>query len=197
MIMEMVGNRSFTFTTGNGKRGRLRRLKNGVPQGYVLAPLFNIYISVLSTTVSRKYAHAADLAIMHADGDWQAVEGVLTNDIATVGEYLHTWKLKLSNTKTVSSAFHLNKEAVALSPLTAVLFMVYAIPFHCVSPLVMRVSAELLLVPRLPLTVGRKKPCATWWWFHLLSVALHAALFSSIVGYERNFAFLCFTCEAW
>ena len=66
MIMEMVGNRSFTLTTGNGKRSRLRRLKNGVPQGSVSEPLlFNIYISDLSTTVSRKYAYADDLAIIH------------------------------------------------------------------------------------------------------------------------------------
>jgi len=70
MIMEMVSNRSFTLTTGNSKRSRLRRLKNGVPKGSVLAPLlFNIYISDLPTTVSRKYAYADDLAIMHADGD--------------------------------------------------------------------------------------------------------------------------------
>jgi len=49
---------------------------------------------------------------MHADGDWQAVEGMLTKDMATVGEYLKTWKLKLSTTKTVSAALHLkNKEA--------------------------------------------------------------------------------------
>jgi len=32
MIKEMVGNRSFTLTTGNCQRSRLRRLKNGVPQ---------------------------------------------------------------------------------------------------------------------------------------------------------------------
>jgi len=38
MIMKMVSNRSFTLTTGNGQRSRLRRLKNGVPQGSVLAP---------------------------------------------------------------------------------------------------------------------------------------------------------------
>jgi len=31
MVMEMVGNRSFTLATGNCKRSRLRRLKNGVP----------------------------------------------------------------------------------------------------------------------------------------------------------------------
>jgi len=70
MIMEMVGNRSFTLTTGNGKRSRLRRLKNGLPRGFVLAPLlFNIYTYDLPTTVSRKYAYAVDLANMHADGD--------------------------------------------------------------------------------------------------------------------------------
>jgi len=94
LIMDMVGNRSFTLATRNGQKSRLRRLKNGVPQGSVLAPLFfNIYISDLPTTVSRKYAYADDLAIMHADVDWQAVDGVLTKDMATVGEYHQTRKI--------------------------------------------------------------------------------------------------------
>jgi len=43
--------------------------------------------------------YADDLAIMHADGDWQAVKGVLSKDMVTVGEYFQTWKLKLSTTK--------------------------------------------------------------------------------------------------
>ena len=51
---------------------------------------------------------------MHIDGDWQAVEGVLTKDMATVDEYLQAWKLKLSTTKTVSAAFHLNNEEAQL-----------------------------------------------------------------------------------
>jgi len=42
------------------------------------------------------------------DGGWQAVEGVLSKDMATVGEYLQICKLKLSTTKTVSAIFHLN-----------------------------------------------------------------------------------------
>jgi len=40
------------------------------------------------------------------------MEGVLIKDMATVCEYLQTWKLNLSTTKTVYAAFHLNnKEA--------------------------------------------------------------------------------------
>jgi len=75
--------------------------------------LFNIYISDLPTTVSREHAHDVDdQAITHADGDWQAVDGVLSKETATIGEHLQTWKLKLSTTKTMLSAFHLyNKEA--------------------------------------------------------------------------------------
>jgi len=66
LITQFVGNRSYTINTGNGKRGRLRHLKNGVPQASFLAPvLFNIYTSGLPTTVSRKYAYTVDIAIMH------------------------------------------------------------------------------------------------------------------------------------
>jgi len=68
--------------------------------------VFDIFSSALM--------HTNDLAIMHIDGDWQAVEGVLTKDMATVDEYLQAWKLKLSTTKTVSAAFHLNNEEAQL-----------------------------------------------------------------------------------
>jgi len=37
------------------------------------------------------FAVVKKLAIMHADGDWLAVEGVLSKDMTTVGEYLQTW----------------------------------------------------------------------------------------------------------
>ena len=70
MIMELVRNRSFTLTTGDSKQSRLRRLKNGVPQGSILAPLlFNIYAYDLSSMISRKFAYADDLALLHFSGN--------------------------------------------------------------------------------------------------------------------------------
>jgi len=39
------------------------------------------------------------------------VEGILSIDMATLGEDIQTWKLKLSTTKAVLAVFHLNKEA--------------------------------------------------------------------------------------
>ena len=109
MIMELVRNRSFTLTTGESKRNRLRRLKNGVPQGSVLAPLlFNIYVYDLSSTVSRMYAYADDLALLYSSDDWRDLEGFLSQDTTTISTYLQTWRLQLSHTKTVTMAFHLN-----------------------------------------------------------------------------------------
>ena len=109
MIMELVRNRSFTLTTGDSKQSRLRRLKNGVPQGSVLAPfLFNIDTYDLPSMISRKFAYADDLALLHSSGNWKDLEGTLSQDMSTLSAYLQTWRLKLSHTKTVTAAFHLN-----------------------------------------------------------------------------------------
>ena len=107
MIMELVRNQSFTLTTGDSKQSRLRRLKNGVPQGSVLAPLlFNIYD--LPSMISRKFAYADDLALLHSFGKWKDLKGTLSQDMSTLSAYLQTGRLKLSHTKTVTAAFHLN-----------------------------------------------------------------------------------------
>jgi len=155
MIMEVVGNHSFTLTTGNDQRSRLRCLKNGAPWGSVLAPLlFNIYISDLPTTISRKYTYADDLAIMHADGDWQAVEEALSKDMATPGEYLQTCKLKLSTTKMVSAVFRLNnKEAKRELKIN---FNNETLPF-CSEPKYLRVTLDRSLTYRQHLESLRKK----------------------------------------
>ena len=109
MIMKLVRNRSFTLTTGDNKQSRLRRLKNDIPQVSVLASLlFNIYTYDLPSMISRKFAYADDLALLHSSGNWKDLEGTLSQDMSTLSAYLQTWRLKLSHTKTVTAAFHLN-----------------------------------------------------------------------------------------
>jgi len=117
-------------------------------------PLFNIYISDLTTTISRKYAYADDLAIMHADGDWLAVEGALSKDKATPGEYLQTWKLKLSSTKTVSAVFHLNNKEAKCE--LKVNFNNETLPF-CSEPKYLEVTVDRSLTYHRHLQSLRKK----------------------------------------
>ena len=52
---------------------------------------------------------AYDLALLHSSGNWKDLEGTLSQDMSTLSAYLQTWRLKLSHTKTVTAAFHLNK----------------------------------------------------------------------------------------
>ena len=76
IIMELVQSRSFTFIPVMTKKASLRRLKNGVPRGSVLALLFyNFYAYVLSSLVSKKYAYADDLALLHISNNWKSLEG--------------------------------------------------------------------------------------------------------------------------
>ena len=112
IIMELVRNRSFTLTTGDSKPIRIPHLKNGVPQGSVLASfLFNIYVYNLPFTISKKYSYADDLAILYSSGDWKVLDRTLSKDMTTLSACLQTWRLKLSHAKTVTAAFHLqNRE---------------------------------------------------------------------------------------
>ena len=89
--MELVRSRSFTLTTGDSKQSRLRRLRNGLPQGSVLGPLFfNIYTYDLPSMTSQKYACADDLALLYASRDWKAVEDTLSQGMTTLSAYLQT-----------------------------------------------------------------------------------------------------------
>ena len=112
-ILNLISNRSFVLKTSDGQQSRLRRLNNGVPQGSVLAPLlFNTYIYDLPETTSKKYGYADDLAILASHKQWANIEKDLSKDMDIISTYLRNWRLRLSEGKTVSAAFHLhNKEA--------------------------------------------------------------------------------------
>ena len=60
--------------------------------------------------ISRKFAYADDLELLHSSGNWKDLEGTLSQDMSTLSAYLQTWRLKLSHTKTVTTAFHLNNQ---------------------------------------------------------------------------------------
>ena len=105
MIMELVRNRSFTLTTGDSKQSRLSRLKNGVPQGSVLAPSYLTSMYDLHSMISRKFAYADDLALLHSSGNWKDLEGTIKP------RHVYTFSISqdlVSHTKTVAVAFHLN-----------------------------------------------------------------------------------------
>ena len=112
-IVNLISNCSFILKTSDGQCSRLRRLKNGVPQGSTLAPmLFNIYIRDIADTVSTQYGYADDLAILFSHKCWSKVEEVLSLDMQRIAEYLSAWRLRLSAAKTTCTAFHLkNRES--------------------------------------------------------------------------------------
>ena len=109
MIKELFRYQRFTLINSDSKHSRLRCVKNGVPQGSVLAPLlFNIFAYDLLSKISRKFAYADDLALLHSSGNWKDLEGTLSQDMSTLSAYFQNWRLKLSHIKTVTAAFHLN-----------------------------------------------------------------------------------------
>ena len=155
MIMELIRNRSFTLSIGDSKRSRLRRLRNGLPQGSVLAPLlFNIYTYDLPSTVSQKYAYADDLAFMHTSKDWKTLEGTLSQDMTTLSAYLQTCRLKLSHTKTVTTAFHLNNQKAKCE---LKIFNNGKLLPYCPTPTYLGVKLDRSLTFRHQLEVLRKK----------------------------------------
>ena len=104
--------------------------------------------------ISRKFAYADDLALLHSSGNWKDLEGTLRQDMSTLSAYLQTWRLKLSHTKTVTAAFHLNNREAKRE------IKVYSngrlLPF-CPTPTYLGVKLDRSLTFRHHLVALRKK----------------------------------------
>ena len=104
--------------------------------------------------ISRKFAYADNLALLHFSGNWKDFEDTLNQNISTLSAYLQTWRLKLSHTKTVTAAFYLNNREFKRE------LKVYnndrLLPF-CPTPIYLGVKLDRSLMFRHHLVALRKK----------------------------------------
>jgi Reverse transcriptase (RNA-dependent DNA polymerase)/Endonuclease-reverse transcriptase len=108
LVELLLRDRRFRVHLGHDT-SRWKAQLNGLPQGSVLAPiLFNLYTNDLPTTNSRKFAYADDICCGTQARTFAEVENTLSTDMDRITEYCHTWHLKPSAAKTVSSVFHLH-----------------------------------------------------------------------------------------
>lgn len=108
LINEMLSNREFVVYINNETSKRCV-LNNGLPQGSVLAPLlFNLYISNMPTTTSRKFGYADDNALAAQFQSFSECEETLNKDLLVLEKYFKRWGLKPNPKKTESISCHLN-----------------------------------------------------------------------------------------
>ena len=113
LIESMLSNRLFFVELG-AKKSRWRRLKNGLPQGSVLAPLlFNVYTNDQPRSDdTERFIYADDLGIGAQDEDFTVVEQRLSQALDVLTPYYEDNHLRANPSKTQVCAFHLrNREA--------------------------------------------------------------------------------------
>ena len=117
--------------------------------------------------ISKEFAYADDLALLHSSGNWKDLEETLSQDMSTLSLYLQTCRLKLSHTKTVTAAFHLNNREAKRE------LKVYnngrLLPF-CPTPIYLGVKLDRSITFRHHLVALRKK------------ISSHLTLLKRLVG---------------
>lgn len=111
LICNMLSERQFMVLI-NDEKSRIRKLNNGLPQGSVPSTLlFNLYVSDLPPSLSRKFLYADDMTYAVQHKCFNAINQALTNDMEAFVNYCKRWRLIPNKTKTVVSCFHLNNQA--------------------------------------------------------------------------------------
>lgn len=75
----------------NGKIGKKKVIKNGLPQGSVLSPLlFNVYAVDIVDTITKEFIYAYDVGLVAQGTTLSEVESTLGKDIAKLQKYFKT-----------------------------------------------------------------------------------------------------------
>jgi hypothetical protein len=158
LIECMLDNRMFFVQLGD-KKSRWRRLRNGLPQGSVLAPLlFNIYTNDQPRSEdTQRFIYADDLGISAQHTDFTAVEQRLSKALDELTPYYERNYLRANPSKTQVCAFHLrNREAkrqlkVTWSGTTLE---------HCETPVYLGVTLDRTLSYKTHIEKTRSKVCS-------------------------------------
>lgn len=110
LLNNMLKDRVFQVIMGS-EISTPRKLKNGLPQGSVLAPLlFSLYIADMPKTKSKKFGYADDWALTTQTKTMEEAEEILTEDLEAMGSYFRKWRLQPNASKTEVTCFHLNNK---------------------------------------------------------------------------------------
>lgn len=110
LIDNMLNDRVLQVTMGL-ETSSPRKLKNGLPQGSVLAPLlFSLYIADMPDTTSTKFGYADDWALITQTQSMEVAEGILNRDLEVMGNFFRLWRLQPNASKTEVACFHLNNK---------------------------------------------------------------------------------------
>ena len=113
LVCNMLENRRL-FVVLDGKKSRWRRLRNGLPQGRVLAPmLFNIYTNEQPIRLeTRSFIYADDSCITSQGKDFDNIVATHTSALGTMTTYYNLNQLRANISKTQVCAFHLRNRDV-------------------------------------------------------------------------------------
>nr|CAH7736541.1 unnamed protein product [Callosobruchus chinensis] len=160
----MLSNRYFRTYLGDNI-SRERKLNNGLPQGSVLAPLFNLYISDLPETRSKKFCYADDIDLACRTKDLGQGQRILTEHLAALSSYFKKWRLKSSESKT-EKLCGTTWGASGETPRTSSLALVFSTTEYCAPVWLNSCHTDLIDVQlnhNMRLITGTIRPTPSYW----------------------------------